>query len=93
VQSIGWLAGFPVLVSEKLPALGTSGCVMLCDFSKYLLGTRQELQIDVSPHVNFLKNQMTWRVVWRGDGQPWLNNSITLADGTYKVSPFLYLTQ
>lgn len=54
LQSIGWLAGFPVLVSEKLPPLGTDGCVMLCDFSKYLLGTRQELQIDVSPHVNFL---------------------------------------
>ncbi len=93
VQSMGSLAGFPVLVSEKLPALGTQGCVLLCDFSKYLLGTRMELQIDVSPHVNFLKNQMTWRVVWRGDGQPWLNNSITLADGSSKVSPFLTLTQ
>ncbi len=93
IQSIGYLAGFPVLTSEKLPPLGTTGCVMLCDFSKYLLGTRQELQIDVSPHVNFLKNQMTWRVVWRGDGQPWLNNSITLADNTTKVSPFLLLTQ
>lgn len=93
VQSLGRLAGFPVLVSEKLPALGTAGCVMLCDFSKYLLGTRQELQIDVSPHVNFLKNQMTWRVVWRGDGQPWLNSYVTLQDATSRVSPFLYLTQ
>lgn len=93
VQSLGYLLGFPVIVSEKLPALGTQGCVLFCDFSKYLLGTRQELQIDVSPHVNFLKNQMTWRVIWRGDGQPWLNNSITLADGTSKVSPFLTLTQ
>ena len=53
----------------------------------------EELQIDVSPHVNFLKNQMTWRVVWRGDGQPWLNTSITLGDGSTKVSPFLTLTQ
>ncbi len=93
LQSIGYLAGFPVLVSEKLPPLGTTGCVALCDFSKYLLGTRQELQIDVSPHVSFLKNQMTWRVVWRGDGQPWLNSSITLADNSTRVSPFLILTQ
>ena len=92
-QEIGSLAGFPVLVSEKLPPLGTTGCVMLADFSKYLLGTRQELQIDVSPHVKFLNNQMTWRVTWRGDGQPWLNNTITLADGSHKVSPFLLLTQ
>jgi HK97 family phage major capsid protein len=92
-QEIGSLAGFPVLVSEKLPALGTTGCVMLADFSKYLLGTRQELQIDVSPHVRFLNNQMAWRVVWRGDGQPWLNSYVTLQDGSYKVSPFLILTQ
>ncbi len=93
IQSMGYLAGFPVLVTEKLPPLGTQGCVMLVDCSKYLLGTRQELQIDISPHVSFLKNQMTWRVVWRGDGQPWLNNSITLADNTTTVSPFLTLTQ
>lgn len=93
VQSIGSLAGFPVIVSEKLPALGTTGCVVLADFSKYLLGTRQELQIDVSPHVKFLTNQMTWRVVWRGDGQPWLNSYVTLQDATSKVSPFLLLTQ
>lgn len=93
IQQCGTLAGFPVMVSEKLPALGTSGCVMLFDASKYLLGTRQELQIDVSPHVKFLQNQTTWRVVWRGDGQPWLNSYITLADGSHRVSPFLYLTQ
>lgn len=93
VQSCGYLCGWPVLVTEKLPALGTTGCVLLADCSKYLLGTRQEIQIDVSPHVNFLKNQMTWRVVWRGDGQPWLNQAITLADGTATVSPFVQLTQ
>ena len=90
-SSFGSLAGYPVLVSEKVPSLGNTGDVMLVDFSKYLLGDRQELQIDVSPHVKFLTNQMTWRVVWRGDGQPWLNGAITLADGTYTVSPFVVL--
>lgn len=91
VMSIGTIFGIPVLVSEKLPALGTKGDVMLCDFSQYLLGDRQEITIDVSPHVNFLKNQMVWRVVWRGDGQPWLNNTITIADNATTVSPFVVL--
>jgi len=76
-----------------MPAQGTNSTVGLFDFSKYLLGDRQDLTIDVSPHVNFLKNQMVWRTIWRGDGQPWLNSSITLADGTKTVSPFITLTQ
>ena len=87
--SFGEIFGVPLLISEKLPALGTKGCVMLVDWSKYLLGDRMDLMIDVSPHVNFLQNQMVWRVIWRGDGQPWLQNPITLADGTYQVTPFV----
>ena len=90
-MSFGTLFGIPVIISEKLPALGTRGDVMLCDFSKYLLGDRMELQIDVSPHVKFLTNQMVWRVIWRGDGQPWLNNYITLADASTTVSAFVAL--
>ena len=92
-QTFGKLAGYDVYVSEKLPALGTTGCVMLVDPSKYLVGERQDLQIDVSPHVYFTSNQLVWRVIYRGDGQPWLNNAITLADGTYTVTPFTILTQ
>ncbi len=91
VQSIGRLVGFPVLVSEKVPALGSTGCVSLIDMDKYFLGQRMELEIAVSPHVRFLNAQMVWRVVWRGDGQPGVNKQITLADGTFKVSPFVTL--
>lgn len=91
LQSIGTLHGHPVMISEKLPKLNTAGDVMLIDFSKYLLGERMDLQIDVSPHVRFLNNQMVWRVVWRGDGQPWMSGAVTLADGTYTVSPFIKL--
>jgi HK97 family phage major capsid protein len=89
--SFGQLFGIPLIISEKLPALGTKGDLILVDWSKYLLGDRMDLMIDVSPHVNFLQNQMVWRVVWRGDGQPWLNSSITLADGSTTVSPFVVL--
>ena len=38
-----------------------------------------------------LKNQMTWRVVERVDGQPWLEKPITLQDGSSTVSPFVIL--
>lgn len=91
--SVGSLMGLPTILTEKLPPLGTTGCVGLFDFSKYLLGQRADIVVEVSPHVRFLNNQMVWRIVWRGDGQPWLNNPVTLADGTNTVSPFVTLTQ
>ena len=91
VQSFGYLGGYPVLITEKVPALGGLGDVNLIHFPSYLLGERMELEIATSPHVKFLNNQMVWRGVFRGDGQPWLQGAITLADGTQTVSPFISL--
>ena len=48
-------------------------------------------EIAASEHVNFLQNQMTWRVVRRVDGRPWMDNPVTLQDGTSQVSPFITL--
>ncbi len=87
-QSVGYLLGYPVYLTEKLPALGSTGSVLLADCSKYLVGERMELEIAVSDQYRFANNQLTWRMVARCDGQPWVNAPITLADGTYQVSPF-----
>ncbi len=92
VKTPTWsLFGHPLYFTEKLPALGTAGDVMLIDWSRYLVGTRMDIQIEVSPHVKFLNNQMVWRIILRTDGQPWLNDKITLADGVTTVSPFVAL--
>jgi HK97 family phage major capsid protein len=91
VQSAGYLAGYPVLITEKVPALGTAGDVNLIHFPSYVLGQRMELELAVSPHYKFANNQLTWRAVWRGDGTSWLQGAITLADGTKSVSPFISL--
>jgi len=32
---------------------------------------------------------MTWRIVERVDGRPWIEKSITWADGSNTVSPFV----
>jgi HK97 family phage major capsid protein len=85
------LLGRPAIVTEKLPALGTKGDLMLLDPSLYVLGDRMQIEVAASEHVNFLKNQMTWRVVERVDGQPWLEKAITLQDSTTQVSPFVAL--
>jgi HK97 family phage major capsid protein len=85
------LLNLPVVITEKIPALGTTGDVMLIDPSLYVIGDRMMLEVAASEHVNFLKNQMTWRFVQRVDGRPWLDSSITLQDGTSTVSPFVVL--
>jgi HK97 family phage major capsid protein len=86
------LLGRPAFPTEKVPALGTKGDLMLLDPSFYVIGDRMQIEIAASEHVNFLKNQMTWRVVERVDGQPWLDKPITLQDSATQVSPFVVLT-
>lgn len=85
------LLGGDVFITEKLPKLGSTGDLVLIDPSLYVIGDRQEIEIAASEHVNFLANQMTWRVVERVDGQPWLDKPITLQDSTTQVSPFVIL--
>jgi HK97 family phage major capsid protein len=92
VKAPTWkLLGLPVLITEKLPTLGTKGDLILVDPSLYVIGDRMMLEIAASEHVNFLKNQMTWRFVQRVDGRPWLDNPITLQDASSQVSPFVVL--
>jgi HK97 family phage major capsid protein len=82
--------GLPVFFTEKLPSLNGRGDVLLVDWSRYIIGMRLDLQIDVSPHYLFKTNQLAWRVIARLDGKPWLNNTITDQAG-WSVSPFVAL--
>jgi HK97 family phage major capsid protein len=85
------LLGMPTFCTEKVPALGTKGDLLLLDPQFYVIGDRMQIEIAASAHVNFLKNQMTWRVVERVDGQPWMDKPVTLQDGATQVSPFVVL--
>jgi HK97 family phage major capsid protein len=92
VKSPVWkLLGLPAIATEKLPPLGTKGDLMLVDPALYVIGDRMQIEIAASEHVNFLKNQLTWRAVERVDGQPWLEKPVTLQDASTQVSPFVAL--
>jgi HK97 family phage major capsid protein len=86
------LNGLPIFFTEKLPSMasGVKGYALLVDWSRYVIGQRLDMQIDVSPHYLFRNNQLAWRVVARCDGKPWLNNVITDQAG-WQVSPFVVL--
>ena len=85
-----FLNGLPIYFTECVPTLGTTGDVMLVDWSRYVVGNRMDMQIDVSPHVLFQSNQLMWRIITRCDGKPWLQSAITDSQG-WTVSPFVAL--
>jgi HK97 family phage major capsid protein len=84
------LYGIPVIWTEKLPALGTTGDILLADFNYYYIYERGGLAIDVSQHYAFTSDLTTWRFVYRTDGQPSLSAPIYI-DNANQISPFVAL--
>ena len=86
------LLGRPIVMSEKAPgALGTQGDLSFVDLSYYLIGDRQQMSIESSPHVKFTSDRTTFRVIQRNDGRPWLMDAITPQNGSATLSPFVQL--
>jgi HK97 family phage major capsid protein len=83
--------GRPVLITEKMQALGTTGDIGYYDFRYYLIGDRQPITIDVSSHVNFIYDETCWRFVLRVAGQCWPQAAKTLRRGGITQSPFVQL--
>lgn len=85
------LFGLPVIFTEKLPAVGSAGDVLLADFNYYLIGDRQATTIESTRYDRWQYDQTSWRVVHRVDGQPWLSTYLTYQDGATTISPFVIL--
>jgi len=85
------LFGYPIEWTEKLPAAGTAGDVLLADWRMYLIGDRQQTTIESTSIERWRYDQTSWRAVHRVDGQPWLSAPWTLADGATQISPFVIL--
>lgn len=84
--------GRPVLISEKMQALGTQGDIGYYDFRYYLIGDRQPITIDASIHVAFTTDETCWRFVLRVAGQCWPQTALTLRRGGTTQSPFVQLS-
>lgn len=87
----GMLKGRPVIPLEWSPALGSTGDIMLCDLSQYLIGTKQGIQSAMSIHLRFDYDETAFRFIYRVDGQPWWNKKLTPYKGTNTYSPFVAL--
>lgn len=87
----GTLFGRPVVPIEQCKTCGTTGDIMLCDFSQYKAIDKGGLKGDISIHVQFLVDESVFRFTYRWDGQPVLGSAITPANGTNTQSHFIKL--
>jgi len=85
------LLGRPVIISEKVPNLGTAGDLSLIDFSHYLIGDRQMMQATSSPHFKFSSDVTAYKIVERVDGRPWVNTALTPKNNGDTLSPYVTL--
>lgn len=86
------IKGRPVVEVEYCAALGTSGDIVLADFSQYrLISKANGVQQAQSMHVKFSTDEMTFRATYRVGGQPKWKSAITPFKGTTTVSPFVKL--
>jgi len=83
--------GRPVLFTEKVPKLGTTGALSFVDFGFYLIGDRQVMSAMSSPHFKFQNDQTAYRIIERVDGRPWLNSAVTPKNSGATLSPFVTL--
>ena len=75
------LLGLPLLFTEKVPALGTQGDIVLADLSQYVVGLRQEISIAKSQHLYFDSDQTAYRVLLRADGRGTWSKAMTPKNG------------
>lgn len=85
------IMGRPLVISEKMPALASQGCLALVDFNYYLLGDRQSMLISSSEHVQFANDLTAFRVIERLDGRTWIQSPITPENGGNTLSPVVVL--
>jgi len=86
-----YLLGKEILFTEKVPALGSAGCLGLYDFSAYGILLKEGIRLESSIHEGFRNDLTSWRMILNADGQPTLANPLTCLDGITVVSPFVQL--
>jgi len=88
----GTLMGLPVQPIEQASKLGDKGDIVLGDFSKYQLIDKGDVKADSSIHVYFSTGEEAFRFIYRVDGRPMKDSSVTAADGSGNtISPFVTL--
>jgi HK97 family phage major capsid protein len=91
-QPFNLILGRPVIPMEQTQVPGTPGDILFADWSRYALAMR-EARTDVSIHIQFVEDEVAFRVVMRVGGQTIDARPITPFNGPNQVSPFVCIAQ
>ncbi|MDT0377235.1 phage major capsid protein [Streptomyces sp. DSM 42041] len=83
------ILGRPVYFTEKVSSVGTAGDINFVDLGYYLIGDRQTMAADTSPHYRFANDQTAMRFIERVDGRAWMQTAMTPHTGSNTLSPFV----
>jgi HK97 family phage major capsid protein len=84
------LLGRPLFFSEFAKTLGTTGDLLLGNWSQYLEGTLTPMQDAESVHVRFLNHERTFKFWLENAGRCWWRAALTPKNGS-TLSPFVAL--
>lgn len=86
------ILGRPVFFTEYAKTLGTSGDLILGNWSQYLEGNYQGLQSESSIHVRFVEHENAFKFTQRNDGKVWWTSALTPKNSATTLSPFIVLS-
>jgi len=77
-----FIFGKEVLFTEKLPALGSQGDIVLVDLSQYMIGMRSDVFLERSNAPGWHTDTLSYRILLRADGQGSWDKVITPKAGS-----------
>jgi HK97 family phage major capsid protein len=81
----------PVIPSDHCSAIGDVGDISYVDLSQYLMIYKGGVQADTSMHVQFLTAENCYRFIFRANGMPKRNKTLTIKNSSKARSPFVTL--
>ena len=81
----------PIIPIEQCSVLGKKGDIILADPTQYIGIDKKAPTADVSIHVRFLYDEQVFRFIYKFNGAPYRNKSITPYKGANALSPFVTL--
>jgi len=87
-----FLLGRPVIFTQFCGALGEANSIMLCNWKRYAILTRDTMLIrsdEGKSGTNFTKDLVSFKLTYYVDGQPMDSSVTTLKDGTTTVANFI----
>ena len=85
------LFGRPVIPVEQCATVGDLGDIVFADMSQWMYIDKGNPDAATSMHVKFLTDEMTFRWIYRVDGQPAWHKALTPFKGSNTLSPYITL--